>query len=492
MAIKKYVASKDTTITNAWKASLTQRGTGSNMGFSDALEVFSIIGQESSSSLEKSRILAEWTVSDISTDRTAGDIPVSGSVNFYLKMYNAKTPFTLPRDFTLVVHAVSRSWQEGTGLDMEEYTDQGYANWLMASTASTGLVEWTTEGGDFHTGTYVAGTNLPFYSQTFINGTEDLDIDITAMVEEWIAGGTGARANYGVGVYLTSSQENAEDGDSYYTKKFFARGSEFFFKRPVIEARWDSSKQDDTGNFYLSSSLASADDNLNTLYLYNYVRGQLKDIPGVATGEVFLSVYSTPGTTKITLPVGGGVVANNDFNITGGQVGETGIYSASFAFTGTATTIYPVWHVNSTEYHTGSAITVQTFDSKDYNPNPQFVTNITNLKSKYDTSEVARFRLYTRQKDWNPTIYVKATATIESEIIDAGYYRVVRVVDDLEVIAYGTGSDNYTKMSFDSSGSYFDLDMSLLQTGYAYALKFAYHINGAYHEQPEVFKFRVE
>ena len=41
---------------------------------------------------------------------------------------------------------------------------------------------------------------------------------------------------------------------------------------------------DDASNFYLSSSRVPAADNLNTLYLYNYVRGQLQDIPGL-TGD---------------------------------------------------------------------------------------------------------------------------------------------------------------------------------------------------------------
>ena len=45
MAIKRYDATKDNTITNAFKQDLTTRGTGSNMGLSDILEVFSIYGQ---------------------------------------------------------------------------------------------------------------------------------------------------------------------------------------------------------------------------------------------------------------------------------------------------------------------------------------------------------------------------------------------------------------------------------------------------------------
>ena len=44
--------------------------------------------------------------------------------------------------------------------------------------------------------------------------------------------------NYGLGVFLSSSYETGSY--SYYTKKFFGRTSEYFFKRPYIEARWDS------------------------------------------------------------------------------------------------------------------------------------------------------------------------------------------------------------------------------------------------------------
>ncbi len=91
MAIKRYIANADTTITNAYKSTLTSRGTGSNMGESDVLEVFSIFGQASTSSVEKSRALINFPISTISTDRTNGDIPESGSVKFFLKCSIALT-----------------------------------------------------------------------------------------------------------------------------------------------------------------------------------------------------------------------------------------------------------------------------------------------------------------------------------------------------------------------------------------------------------------
>ena len=96
MAILRYTASIDNTITNALQSDLTTRGTGSNMGYADSLEVFSIYGQTSGSTLgrsqEVSRILMQFPITSISTDRTANTIPASGSVSFYLRMFNAETP----------------------------------------------------------------------------------------------------------------------------------------------------------------------------------------------------------------------------------------------------------------------------------------------------------------------------------------------------------------------------------------------------------------
>jgi hypothetical protein len=494
MAIKRYYATKDNTITNAFKSNLSTRGVSGNMGQSDILEVFSIYAQVSASdgySSELSRILIQFDTDAINTDRTAGTIPASGNVNFFLTMYDAEHTQTTPKDYTLVVSAISQSWDEGLGLDMEEYSDEAASNWISASTGNPWIDMSSTEvtGGSYKTGSDAAPTEYLF-TQAFDTGFENLEVDVSHLVEDWI---NGDLSNYGFGIRLTSSDETAED--SYYTKMFFARGSQYFHKRPVIEARWDSSKKDNRGDFYLSSSLVPASDNLMNLYLYNVVRGQLTDIPAVGTDVLNVNIYSgTTGPTgdKIELPVGGGVVATGDVNITASHV-ETGIYSCSFAYTSSAiTTIYDVWHSGGIEYHTGSAISVQTFDSQDYNFDQRYVSKVTNLRATYSRDEKVRFRLYTRQKDWSPTIYTVASGDIETSIIDNTYYRFTRVSDNLEVIPFGTGSLNHTRLSYDTSGSYFDLEMDLFDTDTVYELSFAYLINGSYVEQPERFRFRVE
>ena len=48
MALKRYTPSADSTIVNAFKSNLTDRGTAANMGESDVLEVFSILQRHQS------------------------------------------------------------------------------------------------------------------------------------------------------------------------------------------------------------------------------------------------------------------------------------------------------------------------------------------------------------------------------------------------------------------------------------------------------------
>ena len=108
--------------------------------------------------------------------------------------------------------------------------------------------------------------------------------------------------------------------------------------------------------------MAPAEENLNTLYLYNYIRGRLVNIPAVGTGAILLSLYSgsgddsEPSGSKLYLPAGGGLATAGDINVTGAYV-STGIYSASFAVTAAATplsTLYDVWHSGGVEFNTGS------------------------------------------------------------------------------------------------------------------------------------------
>jgi len=470
MAIKRYFANKDNTITDAFRSDLVTRGTGSNMGASDILEVFSIYGQANSTSVEKTRFLIEFPMSGIEADRTSNVLPAAGNVEFYLKLYNAKHPFTLPSQYDLNVVAVSSSWQEGVGLDMEEYRDLTYdqlgSNWIKRS----GSTSWDTEGGDFHA--------LPVFSASFPVGNEDLEINVTSLVEEWL---DGTKDNYGFAIKLPDALETGEL--SYYTKRFFGRGTGDWFRKPVLEARWDSAIKDDRGNFYTSSSLAPAADNLNTIYLYNFVRGRLTNIPNIGTGEIYVDLYSTLGGSPLTQCI--------DTPATGGWV-STGIYSASVCIDSSETTLYDVWYSGSTQYHTGT-ISTDNFAASNYSTTNRYVLSITNMQEEYYPEQTARFRFFSREKGWSPNIYTVAQSTVPNLIFESASYQITRVVDDYIVVDYGTGSVNHTMLSYDVSGNYFDLDMSMLEEGYMYGIHISIYDDAikSYVEQPVEFKFKV-
>jgi len=680
MAIKKYYAIADNTITNAYKLNLSTRATGANAGAADIMEIYSIYGRQSTSSAEISRALIKFPVSEITSDRSNSKIPASGSVKFYLKLHNAEHSKTVPTgSFTIVAEPISADWEEGYGLDLEAYKDitngnkgsnwiarkgEGLqeitkvtftstnkahyaagagANYIIAYNGNRAYNLWFNNGSDSapsadgaevevdissagsstaavasefqsttnalaafdsnvdptnsaivylsssleggHTDTSVEGTisgitlavqqdgnnEIPWtkvggdyittanaaypyrwFSQSFTSGLEDIEIDITQMVELWSAGTVD---NYGLGVHLSGAFEPYFSTDfdptysgyiqnttgstvSYYTKRLFARGSQYFYKRPAIEARWDSSKKDDRGNIFYSSSLAGVNDNLNTLFLYNYVRGQLANIPSIGTDAIYVSFYSGSADNSVptgslqtssytpnppgahsraaielptTLPYQWVVdddspdppISTNPYVVTGAWV-STGIYSASFAITGATnplTKIFDVWHDGTGKNHPWASVEFATSSFEPLNMSasysmaePTYHLKITNLKDSYSSSENARFNLFIREKNWKPTIYTTSKTTIKSKSMLSASYRVFRTIDAHEAIPYGTGSNLHTMMSYDNMGNYFDVDMSLLEPGYAYAFKFSFYDSSlsSWIEQPQTFKFRVE
>lgn len=748
MSIKRYLSDKDNTISSAFKVNLTDRGTSSNMGSSDILEVFAIFGQASSTSLEQSRVLVQFPVDKILKDRTAGLIPNSGSVNFRLKMFNAEHNQTVPEKVTCTVHPLVKDWNEGGGLDMEGYMDDGSSNWVSASEGQS----WATQGGDFISSEYLNTSPIPFsYEQYLQEGTEDLDIDITGLVEEYVKNQSGNSAvangsilfntttapavgdkfkifayngdsntfefateeavigntffvkigdtpqqstqnlvsainvkssikdfvaatstdndlkvslsqrvatfygntiisssagtekavvtnfkdgqgalNYGMLVRLSSSLEDGSAKRSYYTKKFFARSSHHFLQRPIIEAQWDSAIKDDRSSIVKSSLLAAESDNINSIYLYNRQRSGLADIPTTSSNLV---VQLVPSIGDSAVTISGPSVTEN--YVTASRHSK-GIYKAQFAYGGTSANLHDIWKIHQkavpstatimvdsatlgtddivitnaddttltltaaalgggnpstatqintdlisnadtattqlkasldaavaagtlkmtvsaitnnssgnprvitltqdtkgaagnkaisgtlvtgnkfiinntssssqgvlsfidgvdlkyTDILSGSSFSVGQGLENQYYEVPSYITNITNLKSAYSGYEQATFRIYTRDKNWQPNLYTVASKKAPVNIVRDGYYKIKRVVDNMTVIDYSTGSlRSYSSLSYDSNGSYFDLDMSILEPNYLYEISFLYKDDNDYIEQKEKFKFRVD
>ncbi len=477
MTIKRFVANKDNTITNAFKSGNSLRGTTANMGASDILETFSIYAQASTSSLEQSRILIDFPIDDIIASRESGEIYASGSVSFKLKLFNAPHSQTTPDTFTISIYPVSSSWSEGNGLDMENYSDVGFSNWVSSSVSSA----WVSEGGDYLTGSYVKDVS-------FDTGLEDLEVDISDIVEAWIA---DTITKNGLLIKLSGSAENGAEKKSYYTKRFFGRNSEFFLKRPVIEVQQSKVLTDDRGNLFRSSSLATSEENLNTIYFYNNFTGVLRDIP--STGSALLvQLVSSTGSSAETIS---GPNVSENF-VTASKF-STGVYEAKFAYAGSKEALYDIWQIKTgaelEQIHTGSLMTVEEKKVSQNQARLDYVINVTNIKQEYLSDEIETFRVYTRQKNKTPNVYSKSTGKSTTDTIKDLYYKVVRVIDNHEVVGYSTSSSiPFSKLSYDSLGSFFELDMSILQPNYLYEISFMRKDSSNFVEQREKFRFRVK
>jgi len=606
MAIKRYYATADTTITNAYAEDLKTRATNSNMGKADTLEVFTLFDQVETSTKtkdgrisilphrESARILLKFDTSSILSDTT---IPAGSK--YFLRLFNAVHPHTLPDNFSLELYALDESFDEGYGKDADNYTDRGLrgqsaaASWsdrkydshplsnpatgtlvidvnptstitvvigghsisvepnvagaqqtaadiataLTASgtdisllvnaqanlsvngqidltalniggdkitidissdsgnllrnssnwtaigsggsngaarlTGGSDTVSWTNSGG-----TYGTATPTPIGSYELVDGSEDVVIDITSYINSLDA---SEYSDAGLILKLGQSEEAATR--SFYTKKFFARSSEYFFLRPCIEVRWDSSTFDNRSNFYAQHPLRTVPQNTHKIYFKNYVNGELA-APSQAPASLVVYATSAKETQLDQF-----VVENP----------STGVYSASVILDTQLEDVYLEWVDGATLFHS-ETLEVKQVEPSTTNTVQEYVVSITNMKKSYlgrdpegdRTTEKARFRLYVRPKNWCPNVYTKVQAEVQNYVIENIYYKVFRVADEFVIFDYGVEDTGHTKLSYDGDGNYFDFDMSMLEKGYSYGIQFMTVVNGEYREQPEVFKFRVE
>jgi hypothetical protein len=220
------------------------------------------------------------------------------------------------------------------------------------------------------------------------------------------------------------------------------------------------------------------------------------DIPN--TGSNVIVILTSPtGSTPVSLS--GPNVTTPDTFITASRHSR-GVYKAQFAYSGTEPRLKDIWHFTGSDtgghigIFTGSSFPVNLgYSAQTYQKIPYYITSITNLKPSYLANEQVTFRIYTRDRNWNPNLYTVATQTAPINTIRDAYYQISRVSDNMIVIPYSTGSSpSYSSLSYDVSGSYFDLDMSILEPNYLYEISLLYKDDTDYIEQKEKFKFRVD
>lgn len=456
---------KDTFVTNYRKSNVAQ--TGSNVGSSEILQVFRVapvstsLGEVSGSA---ARVLTKFDLRPFSALTASLEFPSTG-VTYTLRLRHVKHGKTLPSSFDIEVFPLTRDWDEGRGVDVDTFYDKGVANWDKAKSN----VFWTTTGSDF-TGSFRAVSH-------FDRGDEDLQLDVTHIVNAWLTGGL---ENNGLVVKMSSTLETGNT--DYYVKMFYSRETSFPTRAPYLEASWSDFTADDRNNFVF--------DNSGSLFMYHRVRGQLTNITGhTGPNTMIVKIVDASGTVKF---------------VSGSHTGKTGVYSASFALASSSysgSLFTDVWLSGAFSGSSASLVVSKVFMSCSFTPASdtglcedrvsKYFVSMPNLKGTYEQDEVVRMNLFVRDRDYNPSAVLTGSSGPTGKVVTRAYYRVDDDRTDEVVVPFGTGSNESTRLSYDGDGNYFKFYMSSLPRGCVYRIVFLLDIDGQRQLVDEGFKFRV-
>jgi hypothetical protein len=450
-----------------------------NVGMAGSLDLFklygytsTLIGTSSIPNVELSRLLVQFDLQPLRDAVAAGQVdPGNASFSCHLRLYDVYGGQPTPDHFNVIVYPLSASFDEGHGRDVVFYSDHDVANWFSSSLASG---SWIGPGCSSGSGyplvcDYFTGSGAPV--QTFIKGTEDLDVDVTQIVSATLAGNL---PDAGFRVSFTAAIE--ADTHSYFVKRFGSRQAFNHEKRPMLFVRFDDSIQDDTQNFYLDSP--------SYLFLYNYVRAD-------TLGNLVSGSTQVTGSNCLRLllqtPVSGAIYSAS---FTGSQLffgnnPQTGIYSASVQLSSQNPNLFPQWQASGSitftpvwvsldgtlPYLTGSAIKAfPPLRGPSTQLDKKLNVSVYNLVDEYtnDQTPVLRVNLW----DFTQPFLLNAVrlpVELPGVIIRDVHYSVRDNDNGHVAIPFDTVT-NSTRLSNDMQNMFFTLDTSNLVPGHSYVI----------------------
>lgn len=459
-------ASADTYITNKIVDGL--RTEDANVGRAGTLDLFKLYGETVSGSTEDhrelSRILIKFDTARL-IELISGNIDInSNSFKANLRLKSVSTNLPTPKNFTVSVFPLAKSFEEGDGRDVSGFTDIGVSNFLSSSTG----IGWNLSGayasgavGDSNIDYYASGNlqdgqglrNLEI-TQNFFQGNEDLSIDVTDIVSASMA---NIIPNYGFLIAFTSSQE--VDTTTRFVKRFASRHVTQQSLRPRLEIGFDDSIFDSHACSYFDSS--------GSLYLRNFVGSSAQNLLSasspIAGNNCLQIVLSTGSYTKIVSAsqetVGGYAkpgsyfgsffISAQDQSIVSGSVKLADHISASGSITFRET-----WKSSNgsitflSTYLTCSVTNINSFNAV---PN-QIVIKTTNSKSKYHKNSSYKLRTFAFDPYYEPSVVriPKPTKSLYPE----AYYRIRDIEGEVYVPFDKVGGS--TRLSNDEVGMFFN------------------------------------
>ena len=407
-------ASKDCYITNKI-INNSFRVTDANTGQAGTLDLFKLY--------DESRISGETTPTELSRILVKFDLnplrALTGSIlditsdtfKCHLKLFDVAGGQTLPSNFKTIVFPLSKSFDEGVGRDVTRFQDIDAANFITASISGDSAVGWTAQGanqqgllgsddldiigsGNLNDG---EGVSFLYGEQTFSDGTEDLNIDVTRVISGTLA---GQIPDHGFRISFSGSQET--DQKTRFVKRFASRDSLNTRIRPRLEIKFRDDIQDHHESFFFNTS--------GSIFLNHFSRGAAANLVSGSSligvsGSDCMSVMIKTGSFEKELSA-----SQHSY---GASLFASGVYSASFALNSFDTTVITgsttvadfvrdsgsisfdvFWRTNDKSYtfHTGS-LKVNKPDTSGFSNTPKrLIVSIQNARSAYKKGEKVRIR----------------------------------------------------------------------------------------------------
>ena len=329
----------------------------------------------------------------------------------------------------LEVFPLKTPWEEGFGRTHDSTVGTG-ATWKNSEDG----VEWSTPGGDYLTKADLVSLygieDIPGFE--FNKRTSDISVDITEYVRLW---NSGVLANNGLLIKFKN-----ETISSTGTLKFFSK---------------------DTNTIYSPYIKMSTND-----FVFNPCECKSVETVTCVYGDVELSPLTPPvdGPLVSGSLVSGSLVSGS---LVSGSLVSGSLVSGSLVSGSTNPTTYVVNKLTSTGSDCDGLLV---YDIKKVKPTMNYLTgddlhiSLKNLPREISVKEQHRVRVIVREK-YPVKKFSKKSRYSTTNFVDYPVYYSVVDSDTLErVINY----DQYSRVSCDASGLYFDFDYGVLDVGRIY------------------------
>lgn len=494
-------ADKDAYITD--KVIAGNRASAANTGDAGSLNLFKLYGlttTSGSANIELSRLLIHFDLADLRLAVAQGKVDVGHpSFEARLRLFDVDGGDTLPTKFTVTVHPLSRSFDEGLGRDVVEYSDRDVCNFLSGSSAQGAWILSGANMGGSATGSVDYIMTAPLdgtvrsleRTQYFKAGDEDLSVNVTQVVSGILS---SQLPDEGFRIALTSSLE--VDSKSYFVKRFASRTAYSPDYRPRLEVRFDDSVQDDSQNLTLDDPCC--------IFLYNFSQGSARPILSGTTpilGQNSLKL-------RLEMPVSGGTysLAFNAGQHRSGINAVTGAYSASVTVPSSAPQVIarlaasgsaqftPIWGSldGTVGYLTGSAIAFRPSQRGGRIFEPRSLTiNVRGLSDTVRQGSVHLLRVDVFDRLAPHQVAGRFPYDPGGDVVRDLHYQVRDQANNHIAVPFDTVLKS-TRVSSDSRGMFFNLDTSALADGRSYVIDILADSNGVQREFPAASQvFRV-